>query len=134
MTKVHEGLENKEFEKPDDIVSISVCRKSGKLPQQGCYLDVRGGSSAVYEEYFDIENVPDTICDHHTEFGQVVLPDGEENKVTDDSLYVPPVPDTESESESETENIIISPMGPGEGNVVYDDRFNRPERGPGVGL
>lgn len=134
MTKVHEGLENKEFEKPDDIVSISVCRKSGKLPQQGCYLDVRGGSSAVYEEYFDIENVPDTICDHHTEFGQVVLPDGEENKVTDDSSYVPPVPETESESESETENIIISPMGPGEGNVVYDDRFNRPERGPGVGL
>ena len=66
MTKVNEGLEDTGFEKPDGIVEIEVCRKSGKLPHSGCYADVRGGSNAVYTEYFDIDNVPAEKCDHHT--------------------------------------------------------------------
>jgi len=36
MTKIHAGLEPKVFEKPEDIVTATVCHDSGLLPSQGC--------------------------------------------------------------------------------------------------
>ena len=85
MTKVSEGQENVPFTQPEGIVKVAVCRKSGKLPGKGCKYDGRG--SAVYEEYFDADNVPTETCDIHTNGGSIILPAGEEDKYTDDSNY-----------------------------------------------
>ena len=85
MTRVHEGFENKDFEKPDSVVEVEICRKSGKLPHSGCYSDYRAGTDAVYTEYFDVDNVPTETCEIHTKGGSIVLPEGEEDKHTDDS-------------------------------------------------
>ncbi|MDO4266537.1 MAG: transglycosylase domain-containing protein [Eubacteriales bacterium] len=85
MTQVSEGQENVPFEQPDSIVKVTVCRKSGKLPGPGCKYDGRG--SAIYEEYFDVDNVPTETCEIHTSGGRIVLPKGEEDKYTDDSSF-----------------------------------------------
>ena len=85
MTQVSEGQENLPFAEPAGIVKVAVCRKSGKLPGKGCRYDGRG--SAVYEEYFDADNVPTETCDVHTSYGSIILPAGEEDKYTDDSSY-----------------------------------------------
>lgn len=82
MTRVHEGMENVPFTQPEGIVKVAICRKSGKLPTQGCRYDYRG--SAIYEEYFDANNVPTETCDHHRSGGSIILPEGEEYKRTDD--------------------------------------------------
>lgn len=64
MQRIHEGLENKDFDKPDGIVQVTVCKKSGKLAVSGlCDCDPRG--SQVYTEYFDADNVPTETCDVH---------------------------------------------------------------------
>ena len=36
MTPIHEGLPSKIFEKPEDVISLTVCRDSGLLPSEGC--------------------------------------------------------------------------------------------------
>ena len=65
MQRVHEGLEDKDFEMPDGIVQKTVCSKSGLLPIEGvCDNDPRG--SMLKTEYFDAENVPHDTCNHHT--------------------------------------------------------------------
>lgn len=64
MEQVHSGLSAGEFEKPDDIVEVSVCSKSGKLPVEGlCDADPRG--SCVITEYFSVDNQPTESCDTH---------------------------------------------------------------------
>lgn len=47
MTRVHEvkGLENKKFEKPDSVVSATVCAKTGLIATEGC--------AEKYTEYFE---------------------------------------------------------------------------------
>lgn len=63
MTRVHEGLENKEFVKPSGIVQCVVCNKSGKLAVGGlCDADGRG---SVRNEYFVEGNQPTEVCDRH---------------------------------------------------------------------
>lgn len=65
MSRIHEGLEYRDFTKPNGLVSAAVCRESGKLPIGGvCDNDPRG--SAVYTEYFAEGTVPTEYCDHHT--------------------------------------------------------------------
>ena len=65
MQRVHEGLEDKDFEMPEGIVQKTVCSKSGLLPIEGvCDHDPRG--SMLKTEYFDAENVPSETCNHHT--------------------------------------------------------------------
>lgn len=151
MTRVHEGMENRDFTRPDNIVEIEVCRKSGKLPTSGCRADRRNGTSAVYTEFFDADNVPTETCDHHKKNGGMILPEGEEKKPTDDSRR--------SYSNNAGKNSQKDSAGPGEGqtgavtqappengststqapetqpNVIYNEQFqNQPEIGPGVGL
>ena len=64
MSRIHEGLEYKDFVKPDGIVTASVCKKSGKLAINGvCDHDPRG--SQVYTEYFEKGTEPTEYCDHH---------------------------------------------------------------------
>ena len=65
MSRIHEGLEYKDFTKPEGITAATVCRKSGKLPIEGvCDADPRG--SMLYTEYFATGTVPTETCDHHT--------------------------------------------------------------------
>ncbi|MDD6039064.1 MAG: PBP1A family penicillin-binding protein [bacterium] len=66
MQRLHENLENKDFEKPDGIVSCSICSKSGKLAIPGvCDHDPRG--SMVKREYFAEGTQPKETCDVHVE-------------------------------------------------------------------
>lgn len=64
MSRIHEGLESKDFTKPDGIVTARVCSESGKLAIDGvCDSDQRG--SRVYTEYFAEGTAPTEYCDHH---------------------------------------------------------------------
>ena len=64
MSRVHEGLEYKDFPTPSGITSATVCSKSGLLPIEGtCDSDPRG--SMLITEYFDASTVPSDLCDHH---------------------------------------------------------------------
>ena len=59
MSQIHEDLPNKNFEKPDGIVTATVCSKSGKLPIAGVCDGVRT------TEYFAEGTVPTEYCDVH---------------------------------------------------------------------
>lgn len=64
MTRIHQDLPVKEFEKPDNIVTATVCKKSGKLAVSGlCSADPRG--SMVYTESFVSGTEPKETCDVH---------------------------------------------------------------------
>lgn len=64
MSQIHEGLPEGTFEKPDDIIELQVCSKSGKLPAEGlCDNDPRG--SCIITEYFSIDNQPTEVCNTH---------------------------------------------------------------------
>lgn len=64
MSRVHEGLEYRDFPTPSGITSATVCSKSGLLPIEGtCDSDPRG--SMLITEYFDASTVPSDLCDHH---------------------------------------------------------------------
>lgn len=56
MTRIHEGLPSKEFEKPASVEKLSVCEKTGLLPRAGC---------PVITEYFDVGTMPTEYCDQH---------------------------------------------------------------------
>lgn len=65
MTKVHEGLEAKNFEQPANIVSVNICTQSGKLPTELCNHDPRG--STIRKEFFVQGTQPTEFCDAHVE-------------------------------------------------------------------
>ena len=56
MTRVHDGLPDKDFEMPSTVEKISICADTGLLPRAGC---------DVITEYFDIGDVPTDYCDQH---------------------------------------------------------------------
>lgn len=58
MVQIHEGLENKSFPQPADIVAQTVCSKSGKLPTALCQTTLK-------TEYFAADTVPTENCDVH---------------------------------------------------------------------
>ena len=63
MSRIHEELPNKDFEKPEDIIRVAVCSESGKLPVPGlCDMDPRG---CIVEEYFAKGFEPVESCDVH---------------------------------------------------------------------
>ncbi len=112
MSRVHEGLPDLGFTKPDGIVEAQVCRKSGKLPTSGCYADYRG--SSVITEYFAEGTVPTTNCDRHTSWGSIIIPEDEKDLAyTDDGGFVFPEP-TEAETEESSDDTLIS-EGPPDG-------------------
>ena len=112
MSRVHEGLPDIGFTKPDGIVEAQVCRKSGKLPTSGCLADYRG--SSVITEYFAEGTVPTTNCDRHTSWGSIIIPEDEKDLAyTDDGGFVFPEP-TEAETEESSDDTLIS-EGPPDG-------------------
>ena len=60
MTKVHAGLENKPImERPEEIIEVTVCNQSGKLPTPGMC------DNHLYTEFFALGTEPMTYCDVH---------------------------------------------------------------------
>ena len=64
MSRVHQGLENKDFTKPSGIVQATICTKSGKLAIPGV-CDSDGRSGIVVNEYFAEGTQPTETCDKH---------------------------------------------------------------------
>ncbi|MFA9375489.1 MAG: transglycosylase domain-containing protein [Lachnotalea sp.] len=72
MSRVHEGLERKEFTIPDNIETAVICKKSGKLAVSGlCDNDPRG--SMVITEYFAKGTAPTEVCDTHIRLATCAL-------------------------------------------------------------
>lgn len=70
MTAVHANLENKEImEKPENIIEVDVCKKSGKLPTPGLC------DAHIYKEFFVEGTEPTESCDVHI-YGFVCESDG----------------------------------------------------------
>lgn len=65
MDRVHDGLPDKEFEKPAGIVTRNICTVSGKLATDLCKHDQRG--STVKSEIFIDGTQPREFCDLHVE-------------------------------------------------------------------
>ena len=63
MLKVHEGLANKDFTRPDGIVERDICLDSGLLATDLCKADKRGDRTK--KEIFDKNNVPTEECKTH---------------------------------------------------------------------
>lgn len=64
MTRVHEGLEGKSFDKPSGIVSAVICKDSGLLATDTCREDPREGGR-TYSEIFAKGTVPSKTCETH---------------------------------------------------------------------
>lgn len=65
MTDVHKDLEYKDFPRPDNIITLSICTESGKLATEICEKDPRG--STVRDEIFVRGTQPTDFCDVHVE-------------------------------------------------------------------
>ena len=85
MTRIHEGLPDKEFDMPASVEKISICEETGLLPRAGC---------PVITEYFDIGDVPTDYCDQHFYESD----DTGEEDTTDEETSVSPTPDPDNNS------------------------------------
>ncbi|MDD5832478.1 MAG: transglycosylase domain-containing protein [Clostridiales bacterium] len=131
MNRVHEGLEPVEsFKVPEGIVQVEVCRKSGMLPKEECFADIRGGTSAVYTEYFDADNVPTEYCENHLKGGGIRVPEEDAGKPTDDSAAAVQEPTEEETSVDNYDGIIIESR-PAE--VIMAPGIDISSQGPGGG-
>ncbi len=67
MSKVHEGLEKKDFEVPSGLIQKKICIYSGKIATSSCEHDPRG--NATKTEYFIKGTEPrdDDLCTLHVE-------------------------------------------------------------------
>ena len=65
MATIHKGLDSATFKKPDNIVSVVVCKDSGLRATEACKNDQRG--SRVYTEYFIKGTAPSKSCTCHVE-------------------------------------------------------------------
>lgn len=102
MSRIHENLENKDFEMPDSITSATVCAASGKLPIPGLC------DGMMKTEYFAKGTTPTEYCDVHVS-GEACVESGmlatdtcnvheyrvitlqpEDNSVIDSPLIAPP--------------------------------------------
>ncbi len=64
MTRVHEGLADKEFFQPNDLVYVSYCKDSGLKAAAACKSDPRGNRTAGM--YVLKEDAPAQFCDCHS--------------------------------------------------------------------
>ena len=65
MTKIHEGKENRAFERPTTVVDVDVCQDSGMLPGEWCANDARGDRTVTVQ--LDSADVPTSYCAVHVE-------------------------------------------------------------------
>mgnify|MGYP000988520767 CR=1 FL=1 len=64
MSRVHEGLEDKDFFSCSGLTYVSVCADSGLLATENCAMDCRG--SRVYSALVAADNAPSASCNLHT--------------------------------------------------------------------
>ncbi|MDO5135391.1 MAG: PBP1A family penicillin-binding protein [Eubacteriales bacterium] len=88
MTRIHEGLEYREFEKPASVEMVSICSETGLLPRAGC---------SVIQEYFDVGTMPTEYCDQH--FYEVYPIEEELGEIDTEIQEEIPAPDGESTGE-----------------------------------
>lgn len=103
MAKAHENLEVKEIDRPNGILSISVCKDSGLLPSAFDSKD------RIYEELFIDGTEPTTHCDvvGSTRFNNKANSSENSSNNNTDTLTDPPV--TEDNSGSLPPPIADSP-------------------------
>ena len=96
MTRIHENYENKDFTRPDNIISREVCAISGKIPTDLCERDPRG--SQVITELFIRGTEPTEECDSHVLIriheptGTLATEDTPEDEITEKVYVSRPVP------------------------------------------
>ena len=73
MKRVHKDYSPQKFQTADNIIRVSTCSKSGKLPTEFCSLDPRG--STVRSEIFIRGTEPKEYCDVHVK-ADVHIPTG----------------------------------------------------------
>ncbi len=69
MSRIHEELPNQEFVRPEDIIEVQICSKSGKLPIPGLC------DAHLVTELFTTGSEPITSCDIHYQ-GEICAVDG----------------------------------------------------------
>ena len=81
MRRIHDGLENKDFNSCSGLVQVTVCQDSGLLATEDCALDCR--SSRVYSALVAADNAPSAYCGMHTSpIYTVTLEDENGNVIT----------------------------------------------------
>ncbi len=91
MTRIHEGLEDKEFEMPSSVEKLTICSESGLLAGVGCNTTT---------EYFAKSNRPTTRCTSHIPI-LTVEPDDTDD--TDDTDGTDSTDDLDEDETSEPE-------------------------------
>lgn len=89
MTKAHEGLQNKSFDRPEGIVSAQICTQSGKLPGPSC-------SGTTITEIFVQGTVPGEICSAH-----IGIPEEEPEDEEDEELEEEPEDNEEEDKDKD---------------------------------
>ena len=108
MSEIHKSIKNAPFPKPDGIVDVEVCKKSGLLPSSGCHIDLRG--DCVYTEHFVKGTEPKQVCGLHTNLGLINIPSTYYGLVTDDlyfssnmtNVVIPDIPIVDENEDSAT--------------------------------
>ena len=80
MSRVHEGLEDKDFFSCSGLTYVSVCADSGLLATENCALDCRG--SRVYSALVAADNAPSASCNLHTSPDYTVAFEDENGETT----------------------------------------------------
>ena len=63
MTKLHQNLPSRSFEKPSTVVTCQICADSGMLAGEWCQRDLRG--SRVFQAELALEDMPTAVCTRH---------------------------------------------------------------------
>ena len=63
MEPIHQGLEKKDFDQPEELLTVQICLDSGKRASPDCMLDPRG--NRVQSVYFFKGDAPADFCDLH---------------------------------------------------------------------
>ena len=80
MSRIHEGLADKDFFSCSGLTSVSVCADSGMLATDSCAEDCRG--SRVYSALVAADNAPSAYCGMHTSPIYTVTLEDENGNVT----------------------------------------------------
>lgn len=97
MKKAHEGLEVTDINMPEDIVTETVCKSSGKLATSSCH-----SSGTAYEEMFVPGTEPSSYCTEHA------FSSKNTQKTTDNSLNE----NSNQNNEKPEENTVPDPSIP----------------------
>lgn len=102
MTRIHEGLEDKEFEMPATVEKATVCSETGLLPSSGC---------STITEYFDVNSLPVERCDRHYYVPTPVPEEDDEDETT-----ATPTPTEPADDNDNDEPPGEDPVDPGDGD------------------